>query len=159
MDAMTSEPVTVNRVSIMGSEPVDPLRLLSFVERRSADLCWPWSGPGLNARSGYVNYGGTGAHRLVYALLRNEFPRALTIDHLCRNRSCMNPSHMEPVPQGVNTLRGDCWSGVNARKTHCTAGHEFTEANTRRERRGRRRVCRACAAHRQRMRRAAKVSA
>lgn len=50
-----------------------------------------------------------------------EIPDGLVIDHLCRNRSCVNPYHMEPVPQSVNAERGN--KARAAEKTHCKSGH------------------------------------
>lgn len=52
------------------------------------------------------------------------------IDHLCRNRRCVNPTHMEVVTPNENWRRGASPVGINARKTHCKHGHEFTPENT-----------------------------
>jgi len=70
------------------------------------------------------------AHRRVYTLLKGAIPDGLTLDHLCRFTSCVNPDHLEPVTAGENVLRGNTAGGINARKTHCVHGHEFTAANT-----------------------------
>lgn len=83
------------------------------------------------------------AHRFTYELIAGEISDGLTIDHLCRNRCCVNPDHMQPVTQAENLLRGDGFVGVNARKTRCVNGHEFTDENTYVRPNGRR-VCRAC---------------
>jgi hypothetical protein len=69
-------------------------------------------------------------HRLAWTYERGEIPEGLTIDHLCRNRGCVNPDHMELVTLGVNVLRGMAFTAVNKRKTHCKYGHEFTPENT-----------------------------
>lgn len=70
------------------------------------------------------------AHRVAYEALVGPIPQGLMIDHLCRNRSCVNVEHMEPVTNRVNILRGDTVTAANAAKTHCPQGHEYTPENT-----------------------------
>jgi hypothetical protein len=84
------------------------------------------------------------AHRFAYEQVVGPIPRGLTIDHLCRNPSCVNPKHLEPVPIAENLRRGEGVCAQNSRKTHCKHGHEFTPENTyvRAERNGR--ECREC---------------
>jgi hypothetical protein len=110
--------------------------------------CWLWVG--------YRNADGYGitshrnrtwkAHRLIYTMLVAPIPDGLTIDHLCRQRCCVNPAHMEPVPFATNSARGNTINARNGAKTHCPQGHEYTEANTYIEVRGttRKRNCRTC---------------
>jgi hypothetical protein len=118
-------------------------RLWPRIQKAGPDDCWLWLG-GLS-KAGYgqigqgtkVNY----VHRITWELENGPIPEGLTIDHLCRNRACANPRHMEPVTKGENTKRG--WIG----KTHCIHGHPFDEANTYwRISRGkyRSRMCRIC---------------
>lgn len=115
--------------------------------------CWPWTA-GLG-RGGYgvfwVPPHQRCAHRLSYELEVGPIPDGLVIDHLCRNRSCINPGHLEPVTHRINLLRGETIQAANARKTHCLRGHPFDEENTDRQSDGYRR-CRACKKARSRRR-------
>ncbi len=96
-----------------------------------------FSGPNRNGR--------IQAHRVAYETEKGPIPAGLVIDHLCRNRRCCNPDHMEPVAHWENTRRGDAPTAVNARATHCAHGHEFTTENTRYRGPDRRwRMCRQC---------------
>lgn len=119
-------------------------RLMAKVDRSSG--CWIFTGA--LTKNGYssISNGRRGAraygHRLSYEFFVGPIAEGMDIDHLCRNRACVNPEHLEPVTRRVNLLRGEGWAGRNAAKTHCKRGHEFTEDNTRRDGRGRQ--CRAC---------------
>lgn len=107
--------------------------------------CWIWTGS--RTDNGYgqmmVNYQQCLAHRLAYEFLVGAIPEGLTIDHLCRNRPCVNPDHLDPVPQRVNTMRSPiALATINARKTHCKRGHPLSGDNL--YRRNGRRHCRQC---------------
>lgn len=108
--------------------------------------CWIWTG-GINSW-GYgkfeVGYRHIGAHCFAYELLVGPIIER-DLDHLCRVRACVNPSHLENVPSRVNVLRGIGVHAKNARKTHCDKGHPFDEANTEtRKRKGGGRTCKTC---------------
>jgi hypothetical protein len=120
------------------------MQVPSFWDRVVPDgacLLWPTSSKG---GYGTLSRGGTTllAHRVAYELLVGPIPEGLTLDHLCRNRACVNPDHLEPVTMRVNVLRGVGFAGKNARKTHCLRGHVYDAENTRHY--GPRRRCRAC---------------
>lgn len=110
-----------------------------------ADGCWNWTGP--TNRNGY-GWGQQRAgqpyrvmHRIMWEDANNApVPDGLQLDHLCRNRLCCNPQHLEPVTGSENTTRQD---HANRRKDTCPKGHPFDEANTINTKRGRR-VCREC---------------
>lgn len=108
--------------------------------------CWLWTA---FRRRGYgrftVNGRMVNAHRYSFELAGGTVPDGLVLDHLCRNRSCVNPAHLEPVTSRVNTLRGLTPAAENANKTHCKRGHEFTPDNIYRQpSRPRSRSCLAC---------------
>lgn len=101
--------------------------------------CWNWTGP--IGRSGYGIIGipieggenrtkHISAHRFSYEHFVGPIPQGLQLDHLRRNRACVNPAHLEAVTRKENLLRGESFSGQNSRKTHCLQGHEFNKANT-----------------------------
>lgn len=111
-----------------------------------ASGCWFWTGfqmPNGYGKFPFSRSRNVLAHRWVYDALVGPIPRGLTLDHLCRVRHCVNPTHLEPVTQHENTLRGESIQAQRARQTHCTYGHPFDETNTYRDRKGRH--CRTCA--------------
>ncbi len=83
-------------------------------------------------------------HRWIYEHEIGPIPEGLELDHLCRNRACVEVSHLEPVAHRENTLRGVGPSAQNARKTHCPRRHEYTSENTYTSKAGGRRHCRMC---------------
>lgn len=116
---------------------------LARTERDAETGCWNWVG---QADNGYcrvmINRCRFLVHRFSYELFVGPIPPGLVIDHLCRNRRCVNPGHLEVVTQRENIRRGESPIAENFRKTHCPHGHEFDESNTRVGVHGR--VCRAC---------------
>lgn len=111
--------------------------------------CWEWTAARSTNGYGRFLYEGTviEAHSASYRMHVGEVPTGKQLDHLCRNKLCVKPQHLEPVTARQNTLRGDGPSARNAAATHCRHGHEFTPENTylRRGRRGATwRDCRTC---------------
>lgn len=83
--------------------------------------CWLWMAA---TNGGYGAYGRTTAHRASYEIYVGPIPDGMQVDHLCRVRSCVNPSHLEPVTRIENVRRH--YSLI----VSCNQGHEFTPENT-----------------------------
>lgn len=110
------------------------------------EACWEWTAslhPSGYGQFMYVGHRPRAAHRVAYEWLRGPIPEGLVLDHLCRNRTCVNPDHLEPVTHRENILRGVGASARNVVKTRCDQGHPFDKANTYIDQRGRR-TCRTC---------------
>ena len=116
-------------------------RLLLAVAADEGD-CWTFTGGRNQKGYGRITVDGwlQSAHRVSYALFTGPIPDGLTIDHLCGNRACVNPDHLEAVPHGVNVRRG-----ATATKTHCKRGHLLSGPNLYRPPAGGR-ACRVCIA-------------
>ena len=123
---------------------------------RVTDSYWLWNDPPGTEGYAQVHYNGRSrhVHRLMYELLVGAVPEGLVLDHLCRERTCVRPDHLEPVTNRENILRGVSPSARNAVKTHCVHGHEFTQENTYAYTRLGKRECRTCKRIRARHRRA-----
>ena len=122
--------------------------------------CWEWVGARVPDGYGQLWDGSrlVSAHRWSYEFHVGDVPDGLQLDHLCRNRWCVNPWHLEPVTSGENTRRGrtDLMGAAHQlAKTHCPAGHPYDEANTYVAPRGDRQ-CRTCMYLRNRSRRLAR---
>jgi hypothetical protein len=85
--------------------------------------CWEW--PYAHTSAGYGIFRKDYMHRHSYRLHFGPIPAGLELDHLCRNRGCFNPDHLEAVTHAENMRRG-YWGA----KTHCPQGHEYTAENT-----------------------------
>ena len=106
--------------------------------------CWLWTGPP-DKTTGYARFSVNGkrdmAHRVAYRMVKGEIPVGLHIDHLCRNRLCMNPDHLEAVTCRENILRGVGATAQHARQTHCIRGHLLAGENLYVNSRGSRGCC------------------
>ncbi len=123
-------------------------RLLSAIVARyvvdEGSGCWLWIGTKSRKGYGYIKTGGRSrsAHRMAYELMVGQVPAGLELDHLCCNRACVNPGHLEPVTHLENVRR------ALVRRTSCLRGHPFDAENTY-SYRGRR-ICRECSRSRSR---------
>ena len=127
------------------------------IEHRFGEKCWYNPYTGCIEWMGWLNRDGYGglvvdgvrwlAHRLAYTLAHGQFPAGLESDHLCRNRSCVNPEHIEPVTHRENTLRSSLPRMIAHRENRCVRGHALTAENTQvihSKRRGRLTRCATC---------------
>lgn len=101
------------------------------------DDCWLYAGEVVTQGYGRIQYMLNGkkyhyyVHRIMYEETNGAIPNGLVIDHLCRIRICVNPSHMEAVTIAVNVMRGEGKLAKFARQTYCKNGHELTANNLR----------------------------
>lgn len=130
------------QIEIQRSKTPAAIRSLKYYIAGSSDECWPWTG--FEETTGYgrmVDDRGrlTTATRIVYEARVGPIPAGLTLDHLCRNRICVNPNHLEPVTQAVNNSRIPRVPALV-----CRNGHKLTEDNVVLRGRIGKRTCRKC---------------
>lgn len=109
-------------------------KIVRFLRKiRKTATCWLWTG--LLWHNGYGRFGQQRAHRVAYRWAVGPIPARMTIDHVkargCRQRACVRPDHLEPVPIGVNVLRGEGPSAKNSRKKKCPCGRPLVQIGPR----------------------------
>lgn len=118
--------------------------LRRFQYKVDANNCWVWQKAISSTGYGSFYYDGRvqRAHRISYMHYVGPIPDNLVLDHLCRNKACVNPAHLEVVTHKTNVLRGIGPSANNAKKTACPRGHEYTPENSVLRRDGK--FCKVC---------------
>lgn len=90
-----------------------------------AEGCWKWQGGRFNNGYGSAWAGKTVlAHRFAYENIYEPIPKGLQIDHLCRNKLCVRPDHLEAIPPRENLLRGNTNVAKGRKEGPCDNGHE-----------------------------------
>lgn len=110
---------------------------LDKIDFEADNGCWEWTG--CTNENGYglitsKHFKERRVHRLAYIVLKGEIPNGLVIDHLCKNRICCNPDHLEVVTRGENVRRGvggEVTGKLKKSQKFCKHGHEYTLENTR----------------------------
>lgn len=139
------------------------LRFEAQIDRQTVAGCWLWTGVILSEGYGQIRVDGAKhlVHRWAYEHLVRPVPAGMVLDHLCRNRACVNPAHLDVVKQGTNVARGMSPSAIAWRTGRCARDHDLTDpANVYVwEGRPTHRACRACRNEKQQNRRASRAAA
>lgn len=107
--------------------------ILSNIDIRDRDECWPWILPAHKTGYGRGSFNNKQflAHRASYEYFKEPIPKGLVIDHICKNRICVNPNHLRVVTNLENVTQNSNSLTVKLKnQTHCKRGHLFDEENT-----------------------------
>lgn len=138
---------TITRGPTTGRDIPDDInveRFFSKIKVNQNNNCWEWQGA-LQSGYGFLAQDKVShrVHRVSYKIFKGSLIKGMVIDHICRNKSCVNPDHLRQVDQHTNTFENsENIMAKNKQKTHCKRGHEFTIENTTKEKTGR--SCREC---------------
>lgn len=120
----------------LGGKPIYDSNLERALAKLEIGDCWEWTGGTYSGGYGQfaITRNGkrttTPSHRFIYeSLTQEELPDDVQLDHLCHNRRCANPDHLEPVTAAINTQRGFGLAKQLSMRTHCKNGHEYAEGS------------------------------
>ena len=116
--------------------------------------CWEWTAATSHGYGVFADRRkNLRAHRVAYELMIGPIPPLLVLDHLCKNRLCVNPYHLDPVPLAVNSARtnaGEVNAARQRARTHCIRGHDYSDPAVLILTSAGYRVCRICKSWRRR---------
>src|SRR5574343_253294 len=108
---------------------IDSCKFLSKIS--IGGTCWKWlstkvKGYGVIKQNKKMYY----AHRISFEMFNGSLNKKLVIDHICKNRDCVNPDHLRQVSRAINSTENSCSPcALNKLKTHCKNGHQLSDEN------------------------------
>jgi hypothetical protein len=139
-----SEDLKAEGVTLDANEKAPDVQARFWSKVQKSDGCWNWTASKIRGYGSFhVRSGRMAAHRYSYLLL-SGIPDGLTLDHLCRNKSCVRPDHLEAVSIWENTRRGTSLIAINSKKEFCKHGHKDWLITHNKKRNKVWRYCRPC---------------
>lgn len=124
-------------------------KIEKYVTVNTGNGCWEWTGGIQSQGYGTTRYEGKNwlVHRLVYTYYKGDIAAGLVIDHMCKNKVCCNPDHLQTISPKENVLLGEGPTAKNSKKEECLYGHAYDALDKRGFR-----YCRTCKAYKMHVR-------